>query len=186
MIVLCGIKFLNGHCADLHTYKYSGGVVCMCECICRWGRHKTYRRTERQHWGRAVAVNLMPTRRFLAQQTQRLFSLALPTRLFSLCVSLPWCAQYPVGCWNVLKRVFWRCTNFAWRTSHWVCVYICIYSHIYIYLCTIFCLEIIIGRFFAVLWTLLAGQSPSAHFYPTMGRVHSKKKNIVWKTTRIS
>lgn len=134
MIVLCGIKFLNGHCADLHTYKYSGGVVCMCECICRWGRHKTYRRTERQHWGRAVAVNLMPTRRFLAQQTQRLFSPALPTRLFSLCVSLPWCAQYPVGYWNVLKRVFWRCTNFAWRTSHWVCVYICIYSHIYIFM----------------------------------------------------
>lgn len=176
MIVLCGIKFLNGHCADLHTYKYSGGVVCMCECICRWGRHKTYRRTERQHWGRAVAVNLMPTRRFLAQQTQRLFSLALPTRLFSLCVSLPWCAQYPVGCWNVLKRVFWRCKNFDWRTSHWVCVYICIYVYLYI------------NVLFSV-WKLKYAVSLlccELSWPDSRRQLNSKIGNIVWKTTQIS
>lgn len=56
MIVLCGIKFLNGHCADLHTYKYSGGVVCVSVCVAGEDTKHTDGRRDNIEGGQSLSI----------------------------------------------------------------------------------------------------------------------------------
>lgn len=109
----------------IHVYIYSRGVVCVSVYVAGEDTKHTDGRRDNIEGGQSLSIWCQRGDSWHNKRRDCLASLFL--RVSSLCASLPRYAQYSVGCWNVLNRVFWCYKNLAWLLVEYY-LFICIYT----------------------------------------------------------